>query len=471
MHPSPKLIRVLRRLLLALVGTATLLALVVTVENWRGDRAWAVAENEMRARGEPIHFAEFALPPVPDAQNLFAAPLLAEAIFAPPDNPSQKDRRALSPFRGFQSFAAPDASPPDFTALRTQLRQNGFLKAPFTTVPALDLLHSLDSIKPLLDELRSAARTRPLARIARNPRPYSEASQLDADTAFQLANALAVRARAEIALGRIADAHADIFALQRYATGLTLNPTTLLHLLIGLEIHASAQRAIADGIRLQAWSDAQLAEFQNQLAALQSLAALRESLLHERAAAFHVLDSGPPAPPMPEWPRWLFHGWAQQNKVSIYRREQSEIFSAFTVEPARITPPPTKPPAPRTGLFAPWFSPYEVISRLVISNLANITVGLGAAVDRLSLDSVACALERHRLAHGHHPDSLAALVPRYLPAIPTGLFDGEPVRYLALPDGAHQLRTSGKNGRDDQGSDDDVVLKIPAAAPPDKGIN
>jgi len=27
--------------------------------------------------------------------------------------------------------------------------------------------------------------------------------------------------------------------------------------------------------------------------------------------------------------------------------------------------------------------------------------------------------------------------------------------------GARQLRTSGKNGRDDQGSGDDVVLKIP----------
>ena len=463
MHPSPKLIRVLSRVLLALAGTATLLALFVTVENWRGDRAWAALEKEMRARGERIRFDEFAPPLVPHAQNLFAAPLLAETLFGRSGATSEKDRRVRSPFRGFHSFTDPDVSPPDFVALRAQLQKNGFLKIPFTAAPVLDILHSLEPVENLLDELRTAARARPLARIPRNPQPLSTALWLDLDTAFALANALTMRARAEIALGRTANAHADIFALQRYANGVTAHPATRIELLVGVEIHASAQRAITDGIRRQAWTDAQLAEFQNQLSALQPLAGWREALLHERAVAFYVLDSGPPVPLMPEWPRWLFHGWAQQNKVSIYRRSQSEIFSAFTTEPPRIKPASPTPPAPPRGGLTRWVSPYEVLTRLFINNVANITVGVGTAVDRLALGSVSGALERHRLAHGRHPAALADLVPIYLRAVPTSIFDGKPVRYLTLPDGTHELRTSGKDGRDDQGSGDDIVLKIPAA--------
>lgn len=462
MHPSPKLIRVLRRVLLALVGAATLLALFVTVENWRGDRAWAALEREMRARGERIHFSEFAPPPVPDAQNFFAAPLLAETIFVRPAALSQKKRPARAPFRGIPYFPDTEGAPPDFIALRAQMQKNDLLKAPFTDSPALDILNSLEPAKPLLDELRTAARTRPQARVARNPQPTFSVVWLDADSTVNLGHTLAGRARAEIALGQIADAHADIFALQRYANGLTAYPANLLEFLIGLHIQNSAQRAIADGIQRRVWTDAQLAEFQNQLAEFHPLAAFREGLLTERAVAFSVIDSGPGSIPIPEWPRWLFHGWAQQNKVSLYRLQQSEIFSTFTLATARITPLPQKPPAPRTGPFARWVSPYEVISRLAIANVAPILVNSGAAIDRLSLDSVACALERHRLAHGRHPGSLAALVPHYLPAIPTGIFDGEPLRYLALPDGSHQLRTAGKNGRDDPGSGDDVVLKIPA---------
>ena len=36
------------------------------------------------------------------------------------------------------------------------------------------------------------------------------------------------------------------------------------------------------------------------------------------------------------------------------------------------------------------------------------------------------ALERYRLANGAWPDSLAALVPKYLETVPTDPFDGKP---------------------------------------------
>jgi hypothetical protein len=48
---------------------------------------------------------------------------------------------------------------------------------------------------------------------------------------------------------------------------------------------------------------------------------------------------------------------------------------------------------------------------------------------------VALAAERHRLARHEWPASLKALVPTYLRAVPTGLFDAQPLRHRRLEDG------------------------------------
>jgi hypothetical protein len=49
--------------------------------------------------------------------------------------------------------------------------------------------------------------------------------------------------------------------------------------------------------------------------------------------------------------------------------------------------------------------------------------------------AAALAAERYRLAKGRWPDSLDALVPDYLPAVPADPFDGKPLRLGHLPDG------------------------------------
>jgi hypothetical protein len=49
--------------------------------------------------------------------------------------------------------------------------------------------------------------------------------------------------------------------------------------------------------------------------------------------------------------------------------------------------------------------------------------------------AAALAAERYRLAENRWPNSLDALVPRYLEAVPTDPFDGRPLRLRRLPDG------------------------------------
>jgi len=72
------------------------------------------------------------------------------------------------------------------------------------------------------------------------------------------------------------------------------------------------------------------------------------------------------------------------------------------------------------------------------------------------MTQVACALERHRLAHGEYPENLAPLVPAYLPTLPPDVVDGQPLHYRRLPDGRFLLYSIGWNGKDDGGA---VVLR------------
>lgn len=63
---------------------------------------------------------------------------------------------------------------------------------------------------------------------------------------------------------------------------------------------------------------------------------------------------------------------------------------------------------------------------------------------------IAFAIERWRREHGRYPESLDALVPVYLPAVPPDRVDGEPVRYL-LKEGKPVIYSVGSDGDDDGG--------------------
>ena len=68
------------------------------------------------------------------------------------------------------------------------------------------------------------------------------------------------------------------------------------------------------------------------------------------------------------------------------------------------------------------------------------------------------AVERYRLAHGRYPETLDALVPEFLDAVPEDPFDGKPLRYQARANGfvvysvGHDLADNGGRERDVAGA-------------------
>jgi hypothetical protein len=81
---------------------------------------------------------------------------------------------------------------------------------------------------------------------------------------------------------------------------------------------------------------------------------------------------------------------------------------------------------------------------------------------------VAIAARQYEQKRGQLPDSLQALVPEFLPAVPTDPFDVKAIRFQSTDDGL-VLYSIGRDRKDDGGSDpeqkgepDIVVRLVPA---------
>lgn len=81
------------------------------------------------------------------------------------------------------------------------------------------------------------------------------------------------------------------------------------------------------------------------------------------------------------------------------------------------------------------------------------TVPRRAALTQTGVDQLvaACALERFRLAHVELPNTLDALVPQYLAAVPRDVIDGQPLRYRREGLDKFSLWSVGSNQTDEGG--------------------
>lgn len=92
-----------------------------------------------------------------------------------------------------------------------------------------------------------------------------------------------------------------------------------------------------------------------------------------------------------------------------------------------------------------------IFSKLAFPPTANSIRMLVGSQALASLYVAAIAAKRYQLDHGSPPESLQALVPDYLPEVPTDPMDGKPLRYSRS--GRHFLLYSiGTDGKDDGGN-------------------
>lgn len=99
---------------------------------------------------------------------------------------------------------------------------------------------------------------------------------------------------------------------------------------------------------------------------------------------------------------------------------------------------------------------------LVVPAVEVALIATATRTAERNLMVAAIAAERYRLEAGDHPDDLLQLVPKYLPAVPADPFDGQPLR-LNKTEGELLLYSISEDGRDDEGGDEDIIVRIQTA--------
>jgi hypothetical protein len=343
--------------------------------------------------------------------------------------------------------------------------------------PAADVLQSLTKLDPVLAEFEAAS-GRPHNRY---PHHYEEGFSTVLNSVGHtrsIIRSLALRSTARLAQGQTVEAAADVVLAFRLGDSLRDDPYHISQL-VRYSCDAIALHALWEGLIDHRWSDAQLARFQDILTRRDYAPGLvraiecerniagyeLERILADRFGRLHQLDAlgGNPSPSAAEEYSTAISvlmpdGWFRQNQAQLMLGYQSLLDSARTA----------MKPATRTEALKEAQTLDEVADRFLLEASAHTTPrnflvrrllpSLGKSSQRAQrtitlarLGAVACALERHHLAHGRYPESLLDLGPTTLKALPDDWMSGQPFHYRRTEDGRFELWSVGPDGKDDGG--------------------
>jgi hypothetical protein len=332
------------------------------------------------------------------------------------------------------------------------------------------VLYAFEGRRAVLDQITEAAR---------RPRAQHDLRYADGPNALlphlaihkSMAGKLRTRSAARVAAGDTAGAAEDIDTILRLAE-LTGEDPVLIGYLVRVAIQSSAFSAFWDGTLQHAWSDAQLAAFQQRFEGLKQRDSLVKAFRGERLfgkTCFELMREGRLDPDTLGamesdesgnsfgWglvPRaWLLQNQAYHSKVldqvvgALQRCDPERgIASKGSIwETERVEQTVFNTAGRR-------FHPYRIFTHLLLPGLAKVHAKADRSLTTSRLAITVAGLERHRLATGTYPKSLGDLVPKWVPTVPLDPMDGQPLRYRLNADGSFTVYGVGPNHADDNGA-------------------
>jgi hypothetical protein len=493
------------------VFTVSAVVLFYNIELWRGKRAWASVVREAKARGESLDYDTLLTPQPPNNQNFAKAPLFAPIFETPPLVPFGQARPPTSPQldevqrfavrldRGGTPFASWLAGhETQFEELwnfhfRTNRRASlassantasfsndagadfGRRGIPFIpradtagfandAAAAVAILAELEKQRPILDELRPFSERGECWFPLDGP-PGSLLSRQGA-AMNGLLRVLRLRASAELASGRAGAAFSDVQFILRLADygRQKPQPASTAYARHHLAV-VDALQPLWEGLTKRRWTAAQIAELQRQLEGLNLLddypEAVRADALTMATLVESLIPSSSPKPARKlfdtadeqrtlDWVRLVYPtGWSLQNQAAIHRFHL-ETTSRY-LEPAERRMVGERHGEPR-GLFTssdPLFPTF--MTPKVWQMFDDASESFPFAQTAVDLATLACALERYRLAHGEFPPTLAELAPQFVAKLPRDIITGELLKYRRTDGGGFVLYSVGFNQTDDGG--------------------
>ena len=506
MNDKPKskfLWRLLRWGLIALAGVITLAAVLVTEENWRAKRDWENYRHAAEARGERFDLASL-VPPVPDDQNFFCAPIVAETLTlnraGAEDQPSP---HGMNPANRLQFNVYPgdlDHSPTngggwqrgrltDLKEWQTYYRKYaasaegktaGFTVPEPPQTPAADILFALKGYAPALEELRQASQ-RPYARIPLN---YENGFESDCEllpwlaTLKSCAQFLQLRSVAELEDGQSQAALDDVNLLFRVNDSVRTQPFLISHL-VRLAIATINLQSIYEGLVKHRWSEAQLRELDQQLARQDFLADFEFTMRGEKITAIETFEKQRITRESKQMVeiggtnkietisyRFMPSAFFYRNELAFAQMHERFILPLIDLTNRLAAPGALRQAEVTAQPELKHYSPYTAQAQMVLPALVKAVEKFTRIQAQLDLARVACALERFRLAHGDYPETLAALAPSFLEHIPHDLINGQPLHYRRTAEGKFILYSVGWDEMDDGGK---IFLTKNGTVDPKKG--
>jgi hypothetical protein len=435
---------------LPILAVVAVLAFYV-VENIRGRRAWTGCQKELAAHGESLDPATFATnAPLAESEDFFAAPL-AQAWFRPGSGGGTKPLPGLpgSRFGGGQGYRSWEQGV--FTRLAEWQRifemeaarapgrrgaAGAVPRGPDTNAPsAQEMLKQFAPHTTNLTELARWLAERPRGRFSTDAGGLGAGAGVNFQNFSTVASALATRASAELALSNSAPAFEDVLLILRLADTLRDEPF-LLPAITRAGLIGQAIQPVWEGCAAGRWNDSQLAGFQRAFGACDIAGDVATAMRRDRALTLESLERSPgrtfARASASQWGRdgdneaqgfgillsLAPRGWLDQNRASFCAAVQDRLAH---LDAARKEPPSRDEPLPEPEQW--WRrrpNPYTLLTMLTMQTTFRAgMVGLNTQ-NALGLVTVGCGIERHRLAAGTLPETLAQLVPAYLDKLPEG---------------------------------------------------
>jgi hypothetical protein len=248
-------------------------------------------------------------------------------------------------------------------------------------------------------------------------------------------------------------------------------PMTLVSAMINVAVRGLYASSIADSLRLQAWREPQLAALEAQLEQINLLGPVKQASEGERFSVWYHLATLSPDQYLKmiyvdytdpsktnSWKvrenlilwRFIPRGWGHQNMVTAVNLYATAVAS---LDPAGQIVFPDKLEAfnKKFDAVANHWSPYAFMSWPQTPNYTRAFQTTTRNQTMVNQALIACALERYHLAHGEYPETLDALLPQFIGAIPHDIIGGRPPHYRRNSDGTFLLYSIGWSQKDHGG--------------------
>ena len=143
-------------------------------------------------------------------------------------------------------------------------------------------------------------------------------------------------------------------------------------------------------------------------------------------------------------------GWFYQNELRSSKFILEQFLPIGDLRQQTISPTLVKQADEALRAMRP--TPYSMLGKMFLPGLMNSPRKFALAQTTVNLARTACALERHRLAHGKYPETLDALAPQFIAKVPHDPIGGQPLHYRPTDDGQFILYSVSWNEKDDGGT-------------------